>query len=610
MPINYNSWERGYKHPFGAIRQNKRGTFTIDAPYEHVKEVRFIIRKEGGERGVESYPMTEVEPGRYSFTYIFNQGEGLYFYYFKISQEENGGVYTQYYGSKDGRGGQGRVYSEEKAVVSYQVTCFSQSEAAPEWYREAVVYQIFPDRFYNGDPFDRVLNPKPNTFLYGNRQDEPYYVKDAKGEIVRWDFHGGNLEGIIKKIPYLKKLGITCLYLNPIFEARSNHRYDTADYFEIDPVLGDKEMFRELVARLHQEGIAVILDGVFSHVGKNSRYFNFDGEYGQHEGAYRDPESPYRSWFKFDHYPTEYKSWWGVTDLPEVDKYNPNFQEFIYGKDGVIDYWSDFQIDGWRLDVADELPDAFIAGIRQRLEQQPGKILIGEVWEDASKKIAYDERRSYILGKKLQGVMNYPFRETILAILQKNATQTAAEELTTLQENYPKEVFYNNLNNIGSHDTERILTMVDNNTAKVNLAVGLMCMLPGIPCIYYGDEAGLTGGKDPMNRKFYPWDHEDHTIMKDVEKWIKVRKENPILQYGDFIPFYTDTLFGIFRFMDYGYVLYVVNPTGQEQVLKTAQLRSTRPLPLPEDKLQQLLDGAGIKAYDGYFLSEKIDIMF
>ena len=282
-------------------------------------------------------------------------------------------------------------------------------------------YQIFPDRFANGNP-NRVINqPKKNSFIYATEEDEPFYIKNKENEIVRWDFFGGNFKGIQDKIPYLQELGITALYLNPIFEASSNHRYDTNDYFKVDSILGTEEEFRSLIAALHTAGIAVVLDGVFSHVGKNSRYFNISGFYGENSGAARDPQSPYRDWFTFNHYPNDYKSWWGVADLPEVRKENPSFQEFIYGDlDSVLSKWTSMGVDGWRLDVADELTDDFIAGIRKNLLSYQEKILIGEVWEDASNKIAYDTRRKYVFGDHLQGVMNYPLRQQILDILKQS----------------------------------------------------------------------------------------------------------------------------------------------------------------------------------------------
>jgi len=458
-----------------------------------------------------------------------------------------------------------------------------------------------------------VLNPKENIFIYGQTTDEPYYIKDTDGEIRKWDFYGGTLAGIIEKIPYLKnELGVNAIYLNPIFEARSNHRYDTSDYFNIDPMLGDERMFRKLVRTLHENDMRVVLDGVFSHVGQNSRYFNSDGFYGSDVGATKTQDSPYYEWFKFTHWPKEYKSWWGIDDLPEIDKYNRKFQEYIYGdEESVLEKWNNFDIDGWRLDVVDELPDEFVKGIRKNLNTYRDKVLIGEVWEDASRKIAYGSRRDYILGDSLHSCMNYPFRDIILGFLkQEMSAQKAAIDLTVLQENYPKDVFFNNFNNVGTHDTERILTMMDENVQRTNLAFGMMSMLPGVPCFYYGDEAGLTGGKDPSNRKFFPWGNENPNTMNSVKKWIKVRKANRAIRHGEFATFYVGDLLGILRYNHTGYSIYVINPTENTATIRTDELNFTTYCPIAYEKLVEMLDDIQVAAYDGYFISETMKIDF
>jgi len=401
-------------------------------------------------------------------------------------------------------------------------------------------------------------------------------------------------------------LGVSAIYLNPIFESKSNHRYDTADYFKIDSLLGDEKDLQKLIEILNQNEMRIILDGVFSHVGKNSRYFNFDGEYGTEIGAYQNKESRYYSWFKFDEH-KNYKSWWGIDDLPEIDKENRCYQEFIYGDiDSVLAKWNKFNIDGWRLDVADELPDEFIRGIRLNLESYSEKILIGEVWEDASQKISHDKRRDYVLGGMLHACMNYPFRELILNLLNKNLEpREVARNLTVLQENYPRDIFYNNFNNLGTHDTERILTMFGGEQGKLATAVGLLFILPGVPCIYYGDEVGLTGGKDPDNRKYYPWGHENHEIYRFYKKWTKIRNTSKVLSTdSDMFCFYTKDLLGIIRHDNQGYCLYVVNVQNFIIKINPDELIFTRHSPLSYEKLKSMLLDVEIKAGDNYFLKE------
>lgn len=557
----YNSWETDCKEPFGAIKVGQTMKVNFKTDKEKV-EVKFIIRRDFGKR--YEFPMQEVKEGEFKVVVPFDVGKGLYFYYFEILEPSDWGKIKQFYGCS-GMGGEGVLYSNENDVKPYQLTVFSKEDLAPDWYRDAVFYQIFPDRFYNGNDDGKISNPKPNSFIYGSNSDTPFYVKYENGDIARWDFFGGNLRGISKKIPYLKGLGVTAIYLNPIFSGTSNHRYDTNDYLVIDSMLGDEAEFKVLLDKLHQEGMHLILDGVFSHVGKNSRYFNINGDFGDNEGAAKNPNSPYFDWFKFNDYPYDYKSWWGIKDLPEIDKDNESFRQFIYGeKDSVLAKWNDLGVDGWRLDVADELPDDFIQGIRENLDTYSEKMLIGEIWEDASNKISYGARRNYILGGSLQGCMNYPFRDIIIHFVNnQRSSHDVAYQLMNLRENYPKAIFYNNLNNLGTHDTERILTMVgDENNS---LAISMMFVLPGVPCIYYGDEAGLDGGKDPENRKYFPWGDISQEFYNLYQTWSKRRQEEVTLRHGEFSVFFTDKVLGILRYTSDEIFIYVVN-SSKEQV--------------------------------------------
>lgn len=540
--ITYNSWLSTYKRPFGAalIGTNFEFDLIIDTPH-HVA-VNFVIQFENGFKSYEK--MTPSSENRFHFA-LKNLSEiGFYNYYFQIIEFDGPHEYRYFYGATDIGGGLGKTYADEGAVIAYTQTIFLKKEKAPDWYRNAVFYQIFPDAFAQIGH----ANQKDDIFFYGKETDKPYYIREKDGDITRWTFYGGNLQGIISKIPYLKTLGVTALYLNPIFEARSTHRYDTSDYMTIDSILGSEADFEALVTALHQHDMRLILDGVFSHVGRNSKYFDFDGKSGG-MGAYQTNKSPYFDWFSFTHYPDDYKSWWGIKDLPTIDKSKTSFQQFIYGdEDSVIDKWNGLGIDGWRLDVADELPDFFIKGIRDTLERYPEQVLIGEVWEDASRKIAYEQYRKYIYGDGLHATMNYPFRDIILGLLVGGLSpELAAKKVMQLSENYPRDVFLNNFNNIGTHDTERILSLLDHNLTKLNLAVGLLMTLPGVPTIYYGDEAGLTGLKDPENRAFFPWDNINQDTQKIYQNWIKIRKSIPALADGDINLFYSDKIFGFVR---------------------------------------------------------------
>lgn len=559
--IRFNPWRSKYKEPFGALLVNSLVRLSIEVIAEQIEAVTLVLHKDFKE--TQRVKMENTGAGFYTYEYFLNQGPGLYFYHFEVQLKVGETIEFFFLGASPD-GGDGRVQTIESEVWDFQLTCYNQAEVTPDWYREGVFYQVFPDRFYNGNTSGLVNHGKKNSFIYATKEDDPLYIKDSKGEILRWDFFGGNLKGVQAKIPYLKELGVTGLYLNPIFEAASNHRYDTGDFLAIDPVLGTEEDFKALLAALHDNGMHLILDGVFSHVGQNSRYFNRDGFYGTNQGAYRDIRSPYYAWFQFVNYPQTYQSWWGITDLPTIDKTNRTYQDFIYGnKQSVISKWTALGVDGWRLDVADELPEVFISGIRQNLNQYPEKVLIGEVWEDASNKISYKERRNYILGNQLQGVMNYPLRDGVIALLTNQASaEKIAKSFTRLYENYPRDVFFNNFNNIGTHDTERIFTVLDNQLKKLDLAIGLLFVFAGVPCIYYGDEVGLTGGKDPENRKFYPWEKENHSIYALFKKWIDFRKGHQLLVTGDLSFFYTNHLFGVLRREGNHYVALLLNPTN------------------------------------------------
>jgi pullulanase len=514
MKVTYDSWQKQYKTPFGAIQANTLVTWAI-AIDQPVQEADLWLTKLNEDP--VAYPMNYNDETQKYETQVRVGSSGLYNYYFAIKQN------NQMFYVDQGLFGQGRLRQDDHNLKQYQLICYERKVPQVDWYDQGVVYQIFPDRFANGNPYGEVTGRKKNSFLYATEEDTPYYVKNSRGEITRWDFFGGNLAGIRKKLPYLKKLGVNTIYLNPIFLATSNHRYDTVDYMKIDPMLGDEDDLRGLIHDLHQNGMHLLLDGVFNHVGQESIYF---------QEAIKDKSSHYYSWFNFIDYPEEYQSWWGVSSLPEVNKSNPEYQDFIYGDHGVLAKWMKDQVDGWRLDVADELPMDFLRNIRNRLMKENCQVMIGEVWGDASDKFVNSEYRPYTFGDNLTGVMNYPVRNFIVGLLtsENNDAEIALmNKLALLVEHYPTNFLRNCLNNIGTHDTVRIKTALQNDEKLVLLAFGLMFMLPGVPCIYYGDEAGLIGDKDPDNRRFFPWGRESRSLIAQVSKWINVRKQNPVL---------------------------------------------------------------------------------
>ena len=573
----HNSYDPGYRSPFGAAKTGEKVYLRLDVK-NPVSGLSCYVRTWHDEKGAKLFKMECEKWGDeavYSAELTMPEDPCLIWYSFVLETFDG----RSFYGNNEKfRGGRGRMYSSNPE--GYQITVYNEAKT-PSWYKEGVAYQIFPDSFNRGADWleraaaDAVPGRKgPRKVIQMDWDDKPFYIRNESGAIERWTGYGGTLSGIKDKLPYLNDLGITIIYLNPVFEAASSHRYDTADFMKIDPGLGDEKSFKALVDEAKKYGIKIILDGVFNHVGRDSIYFNAFGNYGE-GGAAQDKNSPYYKWFSFENWPDKYDCWWGVTDLPNVNENDPSYKEYICtGEDSVIRHWMRLGIGGFRLDVADELPDEFIEDIRRVIkEEDEDGVLLGEVWEDASNKISYGKRRRYFLGNELDSVMNYPFREGGLNFMKGSITAgELVSRIMNQMENYPPENFYGNLNLIGSHDRERALTFLgdapDKNSlsdrdkekfeldpqqraiAKKRLkALALIQFtLPGLPCIYYGDEAGMEGYTDPYNRGPYPWGREDEELISYYKKIITIRKENEAFVKGSYIPVsYGDNVYGCMR---------------------------------------------------------------
>ena len=562
--VKYNSWEN--KAPFGAIKVNQGVRIAVRSNEEYdVLNIKWVILKD--DNAVGHIDLVEENRNYYQGEFNGFNETGLYFYYFEVDVNINGSYQKLFYG-KSFEDGHTCEYSYEN-LNKYQITVHEDFEV-PAWYKEGIMYNIFVDRFNNGNRNKKPSNPKPNSFIYGNWSDMPMYIKDKDGEIIRWDFYGGNLKGIIDKLPYLSKIGVTMLYLNPIFESSSNHKYNTGDYKKIDPMFGDEEILKELIEKASKRGINIILDGVFSHTGADSKYFNKFGNYDE-VGAYQSEDSKYRPWYNFEGSKDDYKCWWGIKDLPNVNELNESYMDYIiYGVDSVINKWTGMGIKGWRLDVADELPTKFIKELRKELKNNDSdSVLIGEVWEDASNKISYGERRNYFVGDQLDSVMAYTFRNNIVSFLKYQITSNQLRnKFMTLKENYPRESFKSNLNIISSHDITRIKTELNYDNEMVKLAVATQMTFEGIPYIYYGDEAGLSGGTDPDNRRTYPWKNEDEDMIEFYKESINTRKKYSALTKGDtdFIINNDDDVFSYIRFNDNGEkILVLINRSNEDK---------------------------------------------
>lgn len=469
---------------------------------------------------------------------------GLYFYCFHI--EDARGSFDLYK--------QGYNDTNMCAGDKWQVTCIPRGYTTPDEFKGRVMYQIFPDRFSKDGECD--LRDKLTPFiLHESTEDVPVFRPDSHGEILNNDFYGGNLKGICNELEYLKALGVGVIYLNPIFKAYSNHRYDTCDYKKPDPMLGTKEDFISLCDKAHSMGIKIILDGVFSHTGSDSIYFDIKNRYGS--GAFHNPNSPYRSWYNLGS-DGGYACWWGIPTLPCVNELDESYLDYIItGDDSVIKHWLSLGADGFRLDVADELPDRFISLLRTEVKRiSEDAIVLGEVWEDASNKIAYGIRRRYFSDCELDSVMNYPFREAVIGLVTHViTTEEFANKIMTITENYPKEVTHCLMNSLSTHDTPRIMTVLSGaplnmsredayaykltNEQKISAkeriypAVMLQFFLPGCACIYYGDESGAYGFGDPFNRGYFDRAGTDEEILDFYKAMCKVKNSFGVFKDGE-----------------------------------------------------------------------------
>ncbi|MGC8873357.1 MAG: glycoside hydrolase family 13 protein [Chloroflexia bacterium] len=380
----------------------------------------------------------------------------------------------------------------------------------PEWVQDAVFYQIFPDRFRNGDR----TNDPPNVHPWG----EPP---------TRTSFFGGDLAGVLEALPYLQDLGIDALYLNPIFMSSSTHRYNTYDYFRIDPRLGDLGTFRRLVETAHAKGMRIILDGVFNHCGRG--FFPFQ------DLLENGPESPYVDWFHVQSFPVNaydertppnYLCWWGNRSLPKFNTDTPAVREYIFS---VARYWLEQDADGWRLDVPNEIDDdSFWQEFRRVVKQtKPDAYLVGEIWTDG---------RRWLQGDQFDGITNYELRNLLLEWLVEGKYRSLAfaHRLQELLGKYRPETVRVQLNLLGSHDTPRLVRVVHGDMATLRLLWLFLFTWPGAPCIYYGDEIGLDGGPDPDCRRCFPWDEQqwNRELRGYIRRLISLRRALPALRRG------------------------------------------------------------------------------
>lgn len=475
-------------------------------------------------------------------------GIGLYYYKYEIDSLENAGIY----GMREADGKISKLSSENEGLI--QLLVYHEYDKHPAWLYGGIMYHIFVDRFKSSGKCAKKDYAVINEDWYNGI---PQYPEYPGADVENNMFFGGDLYGIIEKLDYIKSLGVNCIYLSPIFDAYSNHKYDTSDYMSVDSMFGSEKALEELIFEAKKRDIYIILDGVFNHTGSTSIYFNKDGRYDS-IGAYQSKNSPYYEWYNFKSYPDKYECWWDVQILPRVKSDTPSYKNFILGENGVIEKWMKKGIAGFRLDVADELSDDFLKTLSAKVKGiKKDGIVYGEVWEDASNKIAYETRKKYFLGNELDSVMNYPLREALVEYIKYGNSELLIDTFNMLYSHYPKTATDLLMNVLGTHDTERILTVLGGESSdgytneqlstkkmspkerkeaikRLKLAFAVIATVPGIPCIYYGDEAGMEGYRDPFNRLPYPWGKEDASLLDFYKKISQIRVNEPLYKQGLF----------------------------------------------------------------------------
>lgn len=542
--MNFNSRKIECKSPYGAVKCGEKLSLHFPiASWVSVDKMFVFIRFGDVSTPVEMrFEKSENGFSVYTADYVFDVA-GIYYYRFEMRNRD--GVW--YYG----RGENGESVCGEN-LPEWQLTVYKSSYKTPDFAKGNIIYHIFVDRFNRADG----VKTKRKYRLHESFSESPEVVS-ADGKYYADDFFGGNFNGICEKLDYLEELGVGIIYLSPIFKAYSNHRYDTGDYLKVDELLGTEDDFKRLLDAAHEKGMKIILDGVFNHSGADSLYFNKFGTYDS-LGAYQSKSSPYYDWYYFKKFPDEYACWWGCDNVPDLNKSNKDYRALVFGKNGVVEKWQKLGADGWRLDVVDELPIDFVNLLIKKIKSvNKDALVIGEVWEDASTKVSYGELRPYLLGDQLDGTMNYPFMNAIIAYVRDGDEKFFKDTVQSILENYPKETVYCLMNSLGTHDTVRIINALSDVRAhgwskthklgyklpdseyekakkKLYLASVLQFTLPGIPSIFYGDEAGLQGFDDPINRRPYPWGSEDEEILTHYKKLGRIRRENRAVFSGGF----------------------------------------------------------------------------
>ena len=567
-----------YRSPFGSVSCGTYVTLALDAPADSAYPVLcYAYGLYSLSYHESAMQKSSASQARFEITLRMPAEPGLFFYWFKLFRPGSGESFYYVRSSKDITGA-GRISDtparvgpdENRSPHAFQITVYDESFCTPDWMKGAMIYQIFPDRFSKSADFsvERMMtaDPRPERIYHSSWEEDVDIDGKPETGYVACDFFGGSLRGIAEKADYLESLNVELIYLNPIFRARSNHRYDTGDYTEVDPLLGGEEGLDAFVGEMRKKKIRFILDGVFNHTGADSVYFNKYGRYPE-KGAYQalveGGVSRYSSWYSFSRNRSGeimYDSWWGFPELPNVNENDLTFRDYILGDRGVIAHWIRKGASGFRLDVSDELPDSFIREVKSRVRKETDGqgIVMGEVWEDASSKVSYGTYRDFVLGRSHDSVMGYPFKDAVIGFLSGSLSAGETNHfLETCRENYPAQTHCCVMNLLSSHDIPRATTMLsgagdpgDRHSQKSTRLsdeqldrgmrlgrLGFVFQIGyiGCPAVYYGDEVGMEGFRDPLNRRPYPWDRLSGKQREQLEFYREIsrfRKLFPVLRTG------------------------------------------------------------------------------
>lgn len=513
-----------FKTPKGVVKKQTKVEFKVKFEKEFEPNQMVMLLRCDTEESYSEHVMQKFDD-RFVFEHTF-ENRGHYWYLFRADFDGYSKFISKTFHNYS-------YLSDQQGEPFFQLVTEKEYECTDSL-QGGLIYQIFVDRFCREGEV---------------KQREPLILRDDWGGgikknttdplIINLEVFGGNFKGIIKKLDYLKGLGVTTIYLNPISQANSSHKYDTADYKKVDDMFGTEQDFKDLIDKAQKKGIKIIIDGVYNHTGSDSIYFNKENRFNSN-GAYNSKNSPYYDWFDWIEYPDKYQSWWGIDTLPAIKEESEDFAEFIAGDNGVIEKFMNLGVFGVRLDVVDEIRDKFVKKISDRVKKHGRhKVIMGEVWEDASTKISYGARREYFADNELNSVMNYPIKESILNYMRSKEPTELVSTIRMLQNNYPKVIQDNLMNFLTTHDTNRAFSELekayggDKELAKklLKICFALLYTVTGVPSIFYGDEYGMENN-DGSSRGCFDWNNNENELYEFVKR-LGIIRQLSVLKDGD-----------------------------------------------------------------------------